>query len=123
MGRPKTTIPKYSIHKASGQAVTHVNGKTVYLGKHNSPASRQAYGELLARLAAQSMLEKTERSLPVADVTVAELCIKFVTDELPRYSPQEQHCQKTVFVSCGICSAKPSSATSARSGSALSVKR
>jgi integrase len=30
-------------------------------------------------------------------VSVAELCLKFVSDELPRYSPAEQHCQRAVL--------------------------
>lgn len=97
MARQKTAIPKYSFHKASGQAAVYVDGKTVYLGKHDSPESRQAYGELLARLAAESMVRNVGKSLPTAEVTVAELCLKFVTDELPRYSQAEQHCQRTAL--------------------------
>lgn len=97
MARQKSAIPKYSFHKASGQAAVYVDGKTVYLGKHDSPESRQAYGELLARLAAESMVGKTSKSLPADNATVAELCLKFVTDELPRYSRAEQHCQRTTL--------------------------
>jgi hypothetical protein len=37
------SIPKYSKHKASGQAVVKLNGKTVYLGPHNSKVSRIEY--------------------------------------------------------------------------------
>src|SRR5262245_16515577 len=96
MARPKTSIPKYALHKSSGQAVAYVGGKTFYLGKFDSPASRRAYGELLARLASGTLLD-TQLAAPLGGVTVNELCLKFVTDELPRYSSSEQHCQRTAI--------------------------
>ncbi len=45
-------IPKYRLHKASGQAIVTLDGRDIYLGEHNSEASRQRYeravGEWLA---------------------------------------------------------------------------
>jgi hypothetical protein len=43
-------VPKYSLHKATGQAVCWVNRKPRYLGKYNSPESRTAYAALLDEL-------------------------------------------------------------------------
>ena len=35
---PKRNIPNYRLHKASGQAVVELDGRTFYLGKHGSKA-------------------------------------------------------------------------------------
>lgn len=43
-GRP---VPRYSRH-SSGQARVRINGRTHYLGKYGSPASREKYGRLIA---------------------------------------------------------------------------
>lgn len=43
-------VPKYRRHKGSGQALVEVNGRRIYLGKYNSPASREAYRRLVADL-------------------------------------------------------------------------
>ena len=49
---PKTNIPNYRHHKASGQAFVELGGRRFYLGKHGSKASKEAYeqriGEYLA---------------------------------------------------------------------------
>lgn len=50
MGRPKNPIPSYRLHKPSGQAVATVDGHDHYLGPHDSPASRVAYGALIAAI-------------------------------------------------------------------------
>ncbi len=94
MARRKS-VPSYCLHKPSGQAVVYVGKKAVYLGRHDSPESRQAYGELLSRLAADVLVDKLKITPPGRAVTVSELCLKFVTDELPRFSVAEQHCQRT----------------------------
>ncbi len=36
-------IPKYCLHKAIGQAVVRLNGRDIYLGKYDTPKSRQEY--------------------------------------------------------------------------------
>lgn len=43
---PRRT-PKYSLHKASGQARVHINGTDYYLGQYGSEASRRRYNELI----------------------------------------------------------------------------
>jgi integrase len=40
---PKTNIPNYRLHKASGQAFVELGGRRFYLGKHGSKASREEY--------------------------------------------------------------------------------
>jgi len=41
-------VPSYRLPKPSGQARTIINGHHSYLGKFNSPDSRQKYARLLA---------------------------------------------------------------------------
>ena len=36
-------IPKYRLHKTSGQALVQIRGKRIYLGKHGTPESRERY--------------------------------------------------------------------------------
>jgi integrase len=96
MARRKS-IPSYCHHKPSGQAVSYIDRKAVYLGPHESPESRQAYAALLSRLAAESLADKSKTTTNGRSVSVATLCLKFVTDELARFSIPEQHCQKTAI--------------------------
>lgn len=46
-GRPRSILPSYRLHKASGQAVVTIRGKTHYLGVFGSDDSRRKYGEFL----------------------------------------------------------------------------
>jgi integrase len=48
MPRYSTRIPKYRLHKPSGQAVVTLSGRDVYLGKHGSPESKAEYNRLVA---------------------------------------------------------------------------
>lgn len=41
-------IPMYRHQKPSGQALVEIRGRRVYLGKHNSPESREKYCRLIA---------------------------------------------------------------------------
>ncbi len=43
-------VPKYRLHNGSGQALVEIGGRRVYLGKHNSPESREKYRRLVAEL-------------------------------------------------------------------------
>jgi len=42
-------IPKYRHHKPTGQALVEIRGHRTYLGKHNSPESREKYRRLIAK--------------------------------------------------------------------------
>lgn len=48
MIRLSKSIPKYRKHRASGQAVTTLNGKDHYLGPHNTNVSRAEYDRLIS---------------------------------------------------------------------------
>jgi integrase len=45
---PKTNIPNYRHHKASGQAFVELGGRRFYLGKHGSKASKEEYERRIA---------------------------------------------------------------------------
>jgi len=50
MSRLTFRLPKYSLHKSSGNAKVRFNGKTTYLGKYGSPESKEAYAQFIAGL-------------------------------------------------------------------------
>ena len=66
MSRPMRT-PSYRLHKPSGQAVVTLDGHDVYLGKHDTPQSRQEYDRLVAEWLANS------RRWPSSDLAEAAL--------------------------------------------------
>ncbi len=71
---PRTPkIPPYRLHKPSGQAVATFSGRTHYLGKFNSPESRQKYATLLTEwnAAGHQLPPRPESSLTIAQLAVA----------------------------------------------------
>jgi integrase len=51
MLRRPTIVPKYSLHKPSGLAKVKYKGRTIYLGKYDTPESRQKYDRFIAQIA------------------------------------------------------------------------
>ena len=45
-------LPKYCLHKSTGRAFVRIDGKTYYLGKHGSTASRLEYDRIIAEFIA-----------------------------------------------------------------------
>ncbi len=79
MSRP-FRIPKYSLHKATGQARTVIRGKHFYLGAFGSPESREAYARLISE---HSLAEKRSSGAPppnsrFPDLTIAELLLRYL---------------------------------------------
>jgi hypothetical protein len=90
---PGHSPPKYRKHKASGQAVTTLDGKDSYLGPHGTQTSRREYDRLVG------IWQANGRRLPVEQgrvISVTELCAEYwrlaksccvkngrPTDELP----------------------------------------
>lgn len=52
--------PKYCLHKSSGQAVVYRNRKPIYLGKHESPESHEAYARIVAEWTAELASQRAE---------------------------------------------------------------
>lgn len=76
-------IPSYRLHKASGQAVVVLGGRSFYLGKFGTPGSRSEYRRVLAEwLAADRRPPPPSPAGPPApaaplSLTVTELCVAY----------------------------------------------
>jgi len=72
---PKTNIPNYRLHKATGQAFVELGGRRFYLGKHGSKASREEYERRIAEYFANG------RTLPPTQtktgISCQELAVHF----------------------------------------------
>src|SRR4051812_1074095 len=84
----KPKIPSYRPHRASGQAVVVLDGRSFYLGKYDTPDSRAEYDRVVAEwLANRRQQQPAISSPPVAphpphapacpDLTVTELCVAY----------------------------------------------
>jgi hypothetical protein len=69
MPRLTTSVPKYSHHKASGQAVVTLDGKDFYLGVFNSPESKTHYDRLVGEWQANGrrLPQQFSRHAPTVD--------------------------------------------------------
>ena len=59
-------VPKYALHKASGQARVRIDGKDHYLGEYGSPESHKRYSEILGEWSRSN-------SSPVQEVKIRDL--------------------------------------------------
>jgi integrase len=81
MSRPKSTVPSYKLHKASGQAVMRITlpggaRKSVYLGVYGSPESKAEYARRVQAVGTTASVTITGPK--ATDITVAELLVKFL---------------------------------------------
>ena len=73
---PKTNIPGYRHHKATGQAFVELGGRRFYLGKHGSKASREEYERKIAEYLANG--RKLAPTQAKAGITCRELAVHFL---------------------------------------------
>ena len=52
-------VPKYRLHKGTGQALVQIDGRRIYLGKHGTERSRQKYRRDHRRVARQRQTNPT----------------------------------------------------------------
>ncbi len=97
MPRRRSALPKLCLHKPSGRAVMFVNRRPVYLGKYDTPEAREAYGELIAKLCKGETLEAAQANQSPAGLKLVDLLLKYATEELPRFSRDEKHCQRSAI--------------------------
>jgi hypothetical protein len=76
--------PSYRLHRPSGQAVVTLNGRDVYLGVHNTKASKAAYDRTIAE-----WLANGRRLGSSHDATVSELIVAYLAHVDARYSSNE----------------------------------
>lgn len=67
-------IPKYRLHRATGQAVVTILGRDHYLGRHSSSDSRKRYAGLINELLARGSIAPPAAS----NFTVAELIADYI---------------------------------------------
>ena len=73
------SVPKYRRHKGTGQAIVQVNGRRHYLGKWDSPKSKEAYARFVAELAVSPAATKAlPLATPSSEFTVVELVAAYV---------------------------------------------
>ncbi|MDY0169431.1 MAG: site-specific integrase [Thermoguttaceae bacterium] len=71
-----TRVPKYRKH-ANGQAIVSIRGKRIYLGKHNTPESRERYAAEIRKLNLPAPAYKPVEP-PGPDYTVVELAAAYL---------------------------------------------
>lgn len=75
-------IPKYRLHKGSGQALVEIKGKRSYLGPHGSPESYEKYHRLLAEKASGTPAVIGDKK---STYHIAELAAAFMAHVALRY--------------------------------------
>jgi hypothetical protein len=72
MSSRNVPVPKYRHHKGSGQAFVQLAGNRRYLGKWNTPASKERYARFVAELAINPIVP-VPAPTTAAKMTVVEL--------------------------------------------------
>jgi integrase len=70
-------VPSYRLHKPSGLAVVRVRGRDVYLGRHGTPESHQAYRTVVAEWLASTHLAPPGPE-PQSPRTINELVLAYL---------------------------------------------
>ena len=70
-------LPKYALHKASGQAIVKFHGKTHYLGPHDSKPSKREYKRLMAKYVAADDPLEVAICQPEVELTIVEMLARF----------------------------------------------
>jgi len=78
-------IPKYALHRGTGQAKVRIEGKDIYLGKHGTEESRQRYDRIIDKwlrngrtLGTTPKKQTTPTPVVVDEITVVELCARYL---------------------------------------------
>jgi len=79
MASTVVSVPKYRHHKGSGQAFVQLQGRRYYLGKWNSPQSKDRYARFVAELAVRpATIPAANPATPEPQLTVMELCAAYL---------------------------------------------
>jgi integrase len=72
-------VPKYRLHKGSGQALVQVGGHRIYLGKYGSTRSKEKYRRVIAEaLAKGNTLVPSQPCLALGGISVKELILAYL---------------------------------------------
>ena len=83
------SIPRYCRHKASGRAYVKVQGQRHYLGRYNTPDSKQRYARFVAELAASPVAPAVVVPTASNGLTVVELADAYWTFCLGYYRKKD----------------------------------
>ena len=81
-------IPKYRLHRGSGQALVQLNGKRIYLGKYGTPQSHEEYRRLIAQFLSGKDVDCVETG--DSGLTINELILRFFKFAM-RYYQKDGH--------------------------------
>lgn len=100
MPRLVHATPKYRHHRASGQAVVVIQGKTLYLGRFGSESSKAAYDRLIAEWLVKGRVPSLQPK--ESQITISELVVRYwqfvVTHYVKNGNPTaEQDCFKAAI--------------------------
>ncbi|TWT67754.1 hypothetical protein Pla123a_43130 [Posidoniimonas polymericola] len=98
MPRLNQAVPKYRKHRASGQAVVTLSGQDHYLGPHGTKASTIEYDRLIAEWLANGR----ECSQPQAEITIAELCVRYLKFAKGYYVKDGRCTKVTPDIKCAL---------------------
>jgi integrase len=75
-----STVPAYSLHKRSGQAIIRLSGRDFYLGPFNSPESRERYDRFVAEWLANGRRPPAPEAETPADdgLTIDEMIVRYL---------------------------------------------
>lgn len=79
----RSSVPRYLLHKASGQARVRVQGRDHYLGVYNSPESHERYARIVAEISQSHTTPSVVNEIVVAD---PQLCINELVLQYLRYA-------------------------------------
>lgn len=98
------SVPKYRRHRASNRAFVQVKGRRKYLGKWDSPASKEAYSRFVAELAASpAAVDRLTPLTPAApQLTVVELAAAYLGFAEGYYQKHGQPTRSLYNVKLGI---------------------
>lgn len=76
----KSAVPRYTLHKPSGQGRARHQGRDIYFGVYEAPSSHEKYARFVAELAVTSSPRPEETAFAVADpeLPVAEMILRFL---------------------------------------------
>lgn len=70
-------VPKYRLHKPSGQALVEIRGQRIYLGKFDSSESRERYHRIICELLKPGVETQVISANPLQQITVSELILGY----------------------------------------------
>ncbi len=70
-------VPSYRQRKSRGLAVVTINGKDIYLGKHNSPESHRQYDKLIQEWLASGRVMTSETPIDEQAFSLTELILAY----------------------------------------------